>query len=156
MKKFILSLFCINLLALASFAVRAPEYYQDRIEKSKIKAMAEVIEVNETNFDKKTGVKDIEVKFKTIKALSDDTPKNFIGTCKSFEAVDDDDLAPMSGDIYYYPKVGKIVFVAILSNKGPITSFGELTEYIKKHLSENGLGCFRISPLGLRHKNCPN
>lgn len=152
MKETIILLFsCLLISQTVCFALLPPKYYEQEIKKSKIKALAIVTDVKIEKWEK--GIQHKKVFFKLVKPLSKNAPKSFTGNCLSFKKKNPEDKRLIGGTIYYYPKKGDEVFVAITKNNSYITSYVVLNKELKKELHKNGLQNIKLGPTGLRIKN---
>ena len=120
--------YIISLLSIVSFcfAVMPPTYYKQIVDESKIKVKAKIIQVKvvyKTEFKIKK-----EITFKLLKSEGEVTPKdNFKGWCYSTN-----NKHLLSGEKYYYPEVGEIVYVTLSSEGGKVTSMKTLANAIQE------------------------
>lgn len=116
-----------------SLAVLPPDVYKEKIENSKIKAIAEVKEVKIIETTKQNTYK--LVKFKLKEPLVADVPGKFTGHCYS---VDFPWQTPGVGPIlYYYPHKGELVHVTISEDGGDITSYQSISEEDQQNIIDN-------------------
>jgi hypothetical protein len=116
------------LISSMCFAVMPPGYYKKQINHSQIKAEAKILQVK---IIEKTEYKITkEITFELIKCDGKKIPsKQFKGWCYSAT-----DKLLVGGEIYYYPKVGKRVYVTLATKGGKVTSMKTLKTNIQKEI----------------------
>ncbi|RJR35860.1 MAG: hypothetical protein C4576_24580 [Desulfobacteraceae bacterium] len=134
-------LFMLSISIVLSFgtppalAVRSPEYYEERVEASFIKAVAVVEEVRVLEASARSTRK--EVLFRLERSLGKDVPARFSGICFY---VDREGQEPgAGGTVYYYPEKGVRALVTVNLDGGIITSYTPLSEELDRELRQNGL-----------------
>lgn len=113
---FLLSLLLV-LAALPSMA-GGTDYLARMARDSEIKAIAVVANIKNMGGYIDGTLK--RVTFKRVYAVTPDTPKTFVGGCKTLEA---SWQKRIEGTVYFKPRPGQRVFVTVSTDGGAITSF---------------------------------
>ncbi|MDP8253886.1 MAG: hypothetical protein P9X27_05770 [Candidatus Kaelpia aquatica] len=123
-------------LSVSAFAVLPPKVYEERVDKSKIKAIAVVKDIKVV--DHYNSVDDKQITFTLIKSFGEIAPpKIFMGRCESVNKRWFEHGPGVGGDIYYYPNKNDEVYVTIAENGSEITSYTKLTDDLKQALSDD-------------------
>jgi len=110
-----------------------PAHYEEAVEKSQIKAIAEVQFVKVMGHYK--AVDEKMINFRLVKSFGETTPfQLFTGRCRSINKRWNEKYPPPGGNIYYYPQRGDKVYVTVSENGGYITSYTRLTPSLEKAL----------------------
>ena len=147
--KFLLLSLFIHILVIPANAVLPPEQYAQRAEKSKIKAIATVVNVEVLSIGKYSSFKEVTFKLEydfiekksklhTIfrKLLGNKTPDKFTGLCSSVDTKEQNENIMAGGTIYFYPYVGSRVFVSISEDGGSITTLTKMTAKLEKSIRD--------------------
>ncbi len=113
----------------AAWAVLPPSVYKERIEKSKIKAIAVVKAVAVERLLQ--GAAEKRVTFELEKTFAGRAPKTFTGRCLSRLPWG---RPPVGPALYYSPRVGDRVYVTVSRNGGDITSYTRMTPRLEEAL----------------------
>ena len=117
-RTFLLSICLLLLLAASPCAAQETDYLAMMAQQSEIKAIATVAKVLRMSPNADGTIK--EVTFKLVYAITPDTPKTFVGNCKTYES---NWQKKVEGLVYFNPKPGQRVYVTVTTNEGAITSF---------------------------------
>lgn len=148
MKKAILVFIFCSLLCQAALAVLPPEYYRQKIQDSRVKAIAQVERVDVIAHARAVDTQ--KVTFSTINDLGIETPAIFTGICYAVNKRSGNIEPMVSGTVYHYPVLGDKAYVTISSDGGSITSYTVLTPDLENALLhdpesvELGIGKVRV------------
>ena len=120
-------------LSTPALAVRHPRHYQRQAEESKIKAIAIVERVKETQKGKRYSTQ--RVTFRLVQPFEEDIPQAFMGYCSA--VLHKWQRPGVGGEIYFYPRKGDRVLVTVSRDGGFITSYTRVTPKLEKALNED-------------------
>lgn len=123
----ILSVFICNIV----FAMISPSARLDVINKSQIKTPAVVKSVKTISNQRGNRVQLVK-----LDGLYSNSGKSFQAECRNFKGIFPWDVPVVGGDVNYYPKKGKRVFVTIDRPNGKITSMVVMDKVFENKLQK--------------------
>ena len=141
-----------------ALAVLPPYVYKERIEKSKIKAIAEVQAIKVTKTSRGVQIKLVTFKLEQV-FVDGGVPASFTGQCHSLLP----GVVPApGGTIYMRPQKGERVYVTVSQNGGQITSYTRMTPRLDEALRKRpetvkpGMATVRVEDDADKHVDAAN